>query len=464
MKLYLTNPARRSQYLLALGDCFFVVLVFILAYAARIVFYEGGELSSLSRRVSWLIVIAVAAHWLTFYLFELYNTQVKRTGSGLLVLILLSVFAATGLISIASYLFPAYKLGRLILSLHIPVMVLVIYLWRLAYSFLAAGALSSTKIAVVGDLEAFEKVNNLVLSHGGGAYTVVARVTPSGSDGELANIDGKPFGGIKAFVAQAGVQIIIIDEKAQRSAGLQRSLIDVKFKGVDIYDYPTFFSTLTGKIPATEISADWLLFAQQGRSLQPYVYLKLKLILDVVLALVGIVVTAPFMLVIIPLIKATSRGPVLFRQERLGQNEEPFMLFKFRTMITDAERLSGPVWSSTDDPRITPVGRFLRKTRLDELPQFFNILKGDMSFVGPRPIRKFFADRLAEQYPFYRLRFAVKPGVTGWAQVNGDYAGSDVGQLSKLEYELFYIKNQSIFLDLFIILKTINTVLARRGV
>ena len=132
-------------------------------------------------------------------------------------------------------------------------------------------------------------------------------------------------------------------------------------------------------------------------------------------------------------------------------------------MVHNAEEDTGPKWSSSNDSRITRVGRFLRKTRLDELPQLINALKGDISFVGPRPIRKHFADRLAEKFPYYRLRFMVRPGISGWAQVNGDYAGSEEGQLEKLEYELFYIQNQSIFLDLYVLLKTIQTVIFRPG-
>ena len=144
-------------------------------------------------------------------------------------------------------------------------------------------------------------------------------------------------------------------------------------------------------------------------------------------------------------------------------NERPFTLLKFRSMVDGAEKETGPKWSSSDDPRITAVGRFLRKTRLDELPQLINVLKGHISIVGPRPIRKQFADRMAEKFPFYRLRFCMKPGITGWAQVNGGYSVSDEGQLEILEYELFYIQNRSSFFDLFIILKTIQTVLFRQG-
>jgi len=163
------------------------------------------------------------------------------------------------------------------------------------------------------------------------------------------------------------------------------------------------------------------------------------------------------------LIRMDSKGPIFFCQERLGQHERPFILFKFRTMIDDAEKENGPCWSIEADPRITRTGKVLRKTHLDEFPQFVNVLKGDMSLVGPRPFRKVFTDMLAEKFPYYRLRLKVKPGLSGWAQVNMSKGNTDEGQYEKLEYEIYYIYHQSIFLDLFIILKTVQTMLKMRG-
>jgi exopolysaccharide biosynthesis polyprenyl glycosylphosphotransferase len=189
----------------------------------------------------------------------------------------------------------------------------------------------------------------------------------------------------------------------------------------------------------------------------------MKDISDKFIAFSGLVLSAPLMLLCALAIGLSSRGPVFFKQERLGRNEKPFTLIKFRTMIDNAEKETGPKWAGEHDPRITSVGRFLRKTRLDELPQFFNVLKGDMSVVGPRPIRKHFADILAQDIPYYHLRFAVKPGITGWAQVCSDYAGSVEGQREKLGYDLHYIRNQSLFFDLLILLKTVKTVLLQKG-
>ncbi|HRV81693.1 MAG TPA: sugar transferase, partial [Planctomycetota bacterium] len=158
-----------------------------------------------------------------------------------------------------------------------------------------------------------------------------------------------------------------------------------------------------------------------------------------------------------------SPGPALFRQERIGLNGKPFTLMKFRSMRIDAEALSGPVWSSEDDPRITKVGKFIRKTRLDELPQLFNVLGGSMSLVGPRPERKVFVDQLAKRIPYYQQRHIVKPGITGWAQINYPYGNTEEDALHKLQYDLFYIKNHSVLFDISILFSTIKTVVLRKG-
>jgi len=176
-----------------------------------------------------------------------------------------------------------------------------------------------------------------------------------------------------------------------------------------------------------------------------------------------LILFSPLILVTAILIKIDSEGPVLFSQERVGKNKKPYMLYKFRSMVQDAEAQTGPVWASDDDDRITRVGCVIRKWRLDEIPQLWNVLKGDMSFVGPRPERGFFVNKLEEIIPFYGERFSVKPGVTGWAQVCYRYGASVEDAVEKVNYDLFYIKNMSVFMDLMIILRTIKIVLFGKG-
>jgi lipopolysaccharide/colanic/teichoic acid biosynthesis glycosyltransferase len=176
-----------------------------------------------------------------------------------------------------------------------------------------------------------------------------------------------------------------------------------------------------------------------------------------------IIILSPLMLIIAGLIKIDSKGPVIFSQDRVGKNKKEFMMHKFRSMVNDAEKLTGPVWAGEDDPRITKMGRFIRKYRIDELPQLWNVLKGEMSLVGPRPERKHFTDSLEKDIPFYAQRFLVKPGLTGWAQISFDYAATVEDSMEKLNYELFYIKNMTTTLDLFILIRTVKIVLFGRG-
>jgi exopolysaccharide biosynthesis polyprenyl glycosylphosphotransferase len=184
---------------------------------------------------------------------------------------------------------------------------------------------------------------------------------------------------------------------------------------------------------------------------------------DVGIALVVSIISLPLMLVIGALVKLTSPGPVIFSQERVGLKGHIFIMHKFRSMWENAEQLSGPVWARPDDPRVTPLGRFLRRFRLDELPQFWNVLKGDMSIVGPRPERKHFVDLLGEELAYYRRRLAVRPGLTGWAQVRGSYDNSLEDVRSKLKDDLYYIENGSLRLDLIILLLTIKVLISGRG-
>jgi len=171
----------------------------------------------------------------------------------------------------------------------------------------------------------------------------------------------------------------------------------------------------------------------------------------------------PLIVFLMIIIKIDSRGPILFSQERVGEKRKPYQIYKFRSMIDDAERQSGPKWAEDDDPRTTRVGQLIRKWRLDEIPQLWNVLKGDMSFVGPRPEREFFVKELDKRIPYYGKRFTIKPGLSGWAQVSYGYGSSVEDAIEKLNYDLFYIKNMSIFMDLVIIVRTVKTVLFGKG-
>jgi len=222
----------------------------------------------------------------------------------------------------------------------------------------------------------------------------------------------------------------------------------------DIKTLADFYETLLGRVPLSEIGEAWFLTEIRNEN---GLYDSLKRAIDVCLAIFGIILFSPVFLALFIAIPLASNGPALYAQKRLGKNGAPFMLYKFRTMHLDAEK-TGAVWSTENDDRVTPLGAFLRKSHLDELPQLFNILRGDLAFVGPRPERPEFTETLVEKVPFYTIRQTIKPGLTGWAQINYHYGGSIEGTAQKLEYDIYYLKHRSSMLDLIIMLKTIREI------
>jgi exopolysaccharide biosynthesis polyprenyl glycosylphosphotransferase len=242
----------------------------------------------------------------------------------------------------------------------------------------------------------------------------------------------------------------------------QQTLINHRLAGIPIFSLSDFFESFLFLVPVQEIDNHWFIRAQGFTMLHSSVATRVKRGVDIVAAIFLLIVTMPIMAVTALVIKLSSRGPVLFSQTRVGFRGKPFTLYKFRTMRNNAEK-QGAQWATNNDPRVLPIGHFLRKSRIDELPQCWNILKGDMSIIGPRPERPEFTSKLTNDIPYYDLRHIIKPGLTGWAQVNYPYGASTEDALRKLQYDLYYIKNYSLFLDLNITLRTLITVFQRGG-
>lgn len=237
------------------------------------------------------------------------------------------------------------------------------------------------------------------------------------------------------------------------------ALLHVRLHGVEVVEEPRVHEEIAGKLPVQDLRPSWLIFSD-GFSrgvLRDWS----KRGFDLFVAVCGLVIGAPLMLATALAVRLTSPGPVLFRQERVGEGGAPFTLLKFRTMRVDAEQEGKPQWAQQNDPRVTSVGRFLRKSRLDEMPQMWNVLQGSMSFVGPRPERPFFVAQLREKIPFYDQRHAVKPGITGWAQVRFRYGSDESDQQEKLRYDMFYVKHHSLLFDLRILFETVRVVLQK---
>jgi len=266
-----------------------------------------------------------------------------------------------------------------------------------------------------------------------------------------------PPSAIDETVQRLGIQRLVVDRRAQVP---NDTLLRLRLAGVHIIDAASFYERLTGRLsPESFRDEDLFLAASTSNVL----YSMSSRLLDVVGASLGLILAAPLLLVTALLIKLESRGPVFYSQERLGHNGNLFSIHKFRSMRQDAETKSGPVWASANDSRVTRVGKWLRKLRVDEIPQLWSVIRGDMSLVGPRPERQFFVNELEREIPHYGQRHLVKPGVTGWAQINYSYGASVDDAFIKLQFDLYYIKHRSLAIDIAILLRTIKVVVLQKG-
>jgi exopolysaccharide biosynthesis polyprenyl glycosylphosphotransferase len=256
--------------------------------------------------------------------------------------------------------------------------------------------------------------------------------------------------------------ILLIDNIDKLSESEREWLLSEKIKGRYIYTIENFYETFLEKIPIFSVTDEWFILSQGFENIFEGSYVRTRRIFDVIVSILGMLIASPIILITAIMIKLDSEGSILFTQTRTGQYGESFTIYKFRSMKIDAEA-NGAKWAEKNDPRITKVGNFIRKTRIDEIPQLWNVLIGDMSFIGPRPERPEFDGQLEKKIPYYRLRYLVKPGLTGWAQVNYNYAASIEDTKEKIMYDLYYIKNYSFLLDMRIILRTIRIVLFQKG-
>ncbi len=272
----------------------------------------------------------------------------------------------------------------------------------------------------------------------------------------------EPGQSLTEVVSEKGVHEIVIALSERRGGSMpMRELLDCKLAGVRVTDIATYFEQHMGQIRLDAVSAGWLIFGEGFD--QGFLRTTIKRLFDIAGAVVLILLALPIMLVAALVIKLESSGPILYKQERVGLNNKPFNVVKFRSMRTDAEKDGIPRWATAGDSRVTRVGKVIRKLRIDELPQLFSVLNGDMSLVGPRPERAFFVEKLTQEIPFYAVRHSVKPGVTGWAQVRYQYGSTVEDTAEKLQYDLYYVKNHSLFLDLVVIFETVGVVLTGKG-
>ena len=337
------------------------------------------------------------------------------------------------------------------------------YAWRWTAAQLRVPGFCSERVVIVGIGKLASQVHHYIADNCQDEFEVVAFVDTSGAAGGFGVPVETPVLHPDALARlgprQADRVIVALAEK--RGALPVRELIDLRLRGVPVEEATSFVERSSGKIHVQSLLPSWLIFSDGFRISK--VRAAVKRFFDVVLAVALLVLASPVMLLTALAIRLEGRGPVFYRQERVGLDGKTFSIVKFRSMVPDAEKSSGPTWCSEGDPRVTRVGKVIRKLRIDELPQAWNVLKGEMSFVGPRPERPHFVAALGDKIPYYSLRNTIRPGVTGWAQVQYRYGSSANDALEKLKYDLFYMKNASFLFDLWIVIKTVRVVLFARG-
>jgi sugar transferase (PEP-CTERM system associated) len=327
----------------------------------------------------------------------------------------------------------------------------------------AAAAAGRTRILIFGAGPAAKVVGNTLKASDPNALIVGYVAGPNEREpavaiSEILSMDGT----LPELARQHNVDEIVVALTERRSGSMPlRQLLDCKVSGTKVHDLNTHFEKTLGQIRVDYLNASWLIFGDGFN--QGAWRTAVKRVFDIVCASVLCLLAAPIMLVTAALIKLESKGPVFYRQQRVGLNGSSFFVTKFRSMRTDAEKDGKPRWASANDDRVTRVGNVIRRVRIDELPQLFNVLRGDMSLVGPRPERPFFVEQLTQEIPFYALRHSVKPGVTGWAQVRYHYGSTVEDSLQKLQFDLYYVKNHTLFLDLVVLLETVGVVLTGKG-
>jgi len=384
---------------------------------------------------------------IVFYISGFYDLRRAKNQSQFFVQLLL-IISLAGLIGMAVfYLWPSLGISpKTNLALTLALATVFLFAWRLLFNSLVSQP--QKKILLIGEhtqsIELATQLNN----HPQWGYQVAAIITP------------EKFVDYKDKLTALRISTLVISDDLYQTQTLTDALYDSMSSRVEMYTLTKFYEQLVKKIPLSVISKVWFLDNLTERDKQAFD--KIKRLVDIVLSLTGLIVSLPFYPLLYLLVKSDSRGPFFYTQVRLGKLGRTFVIVKIRSMVQNAEK-NGAEWAVPGDARVTRIGKIFRKIRLDELPQLFNVLWGEMSFVGPRPERPEFINQLEESIPYYKQRLLVKPGLTGWAQVNFKYSSDVEGALEKLQYDLYYIKNRSLFLDLTILLKTVKMVLKGGG-
>ncbi len=452
------------DFVLVLGD---IIVIFLATLAVR----AAISLFEISANPEWgfwffQAVAVTIIVTLSFYYSDLYAIDQTLSVRELFLRFMSGVGIACILIAFVSY--PIPRFGKTLYVSQMTLMVLSLCAWRVGLMRVIESARIHGKVLVVGLQGIGKLVAEELLRQKKLGMEVVGFVGQSA--GQLTLSYGNPVR-VSLPVYQASSLMDLFEEKNVNrilladvdgcSDALGRELVRLRTRGVAMEDCHSFYERLVSKIAIADLSPEWIVRCKGFR--RNWLVMFTKRVVDLTISAIGLLVSVPVTLITALAIKLDSPGPIFYRQERVGQNDEPFTIYKFRSMSESAEASLGPVWAAEEDPRVTRVGKIIRKLRVDEIPQMLNVLKGQMSLVGPRPERPFFVQTLNKTIPYYSLRHSIKPGITGWAQICYVYGDSEGDAIEKLQYDLYYMKNMSPLFDLQIIFETLKVVLLGKG-
>jgi sugar transferase (PEP-CTERM system associated) len=435
--------------------CFVAAAYLVLGIETPEYFYDyGGTIRT---------ALVVASIILGLHFNDLYTRIHVKSRTRLLQDLIQVIGIALLTQGLISYTTPGLRLGRMIMLVGTIFSFFTLFFWRLLFENFILAAVARERILFVGVNSVICEMAQHIAAHPELGLSIVGYLTDDRAPGEGLT-GGKvigPLRELRKIATEMNPTRIVVGMGERRGRMPVPDLLEMRFAGHTIEEAGATYEMVCGRICTKELRPSQLIFS--GELGPRPVNLLVQSILNISVSIAGAIATLPVMALVAIAVKLTSRGPVLYRQTRVGKGGELFTLYKFRSMRQDAEAETGAVWASADDPRVTPVGSVLRRLRLDELPQFFNVMRGEMSLVGPRPERPEFVQTLSEQIPYYRQRHCVKPGLTGWAQINHKYGDTLEDTVIKLEYDLYYIKNISPSLDIYIIFHTLKTLLLSRG-
>lgn len=456
------QKTRSTQWLIFGGDVFLILAA--TQVSAWIRFLPSDPSYQVFTNHSGACLFTLVLHLTVVYIFDLYDMQ--RPGfSWNTAMRMATAVVMGGLISaIFFYSLPQWMFGRGIFLIQMILIWAFLFGWRALLWFLLPMAMDRERVLILG-AGVCGKALALLLEGPSSPYEAVGFLdddpTKQGASIQSVPVLG-PISDLEVMAKDRGVRSAFLAITRDRNSELIRRVLDARLNGLAILDMPVVYERLTGAVPVDHIRDDWLVYAEGFDLISKRYIQRVKRIIDFGISTPLLLATLPLLLITCLAIRLDSPGPAFFKQARVGKDRRVFTLWKFRSMKRDAEQ-QGAVWAQEHDPRVTRVGRFIRVLRLDELPQVLNVFLGDMSLIGPRPERPEFVAQLQTQIPYYGVRHAVRPGITGWAQVNYPYGATVEDAKRKLEYDIFYIKNMSLGLDLKIVLKTIGVVLFGQG-